>query len=177
MPGRKKHETPDEHRERCRLYFRAYNKLHPYATYSKAYKLRRIARNKALKSKNVERYKQYELRSMRKQVQKRLAAGLPKWIKQTHEYMRARSLKHQFGMSLQDYAALLEKQHGCCAICGKPPSKRNLAVDHCHDTKKVRGLLCCVCNLMLGHARNDTNILERAVEYLNRVPEQARSPR
>lgn len=47
------------------------------------------------------------------------------------------------------YDALLELQGGGCAICGRPPTTRRLALDHDHRTMQVRGLLCFRCNSML----------------------------
>jgi hypothetical protein len=45
-----------------------------------------------------------------------------------------------------EYAAMLERQHGVCAICGNPPKTRRLDIDHDHRTGAVRGLLCHRCN-------------------------------
>lgn len=73
-----------------------------------------------------------------------------------------------YGLTLDAYRGLLEAQHGVCAICGQvdTTAKQILSVDHCHDTGKVRGLLCHHCNVGLGHFRNDPALLSRAAEYL-----------
>lgn len=65
---------------------------------------------------------------------------------------------------------LFNFQHGCCAICGKHQAnlKCTLCVDHNHTTGKVRGLLCNSCNAILGMAHDDIQILQKAIEYLNR---------
>lgn len=82
-------------------------------------------------------------------------------------------LKYTFGISLEKYQQMLSEQNNVCAICGQPElAKRNgkirwLAVDHCHDTKRVRGLLCGSCNPMIGYAKDRVEILERAIKYLN----------
>lgn len=57
-----------------------------------------------------------------------------------------------YKISPRQYEKFFEKQKGCCAICGRHQSefKRILAVDHCHKTGKIRGLLCLKCNLNLG---------------------------
>lgn len=57
-----------------------------------------------------------------------------------------------FGITEEIYAQMLSDQDGKCAICGGPPDGRwkKLAVDHCHTSGEVRGLLCMVCNTMLG---------------------------
>jgi hypothetical protein len=56
------------------------------------------------------------------------------------------------GITLADYEAMLARQGGGCATCGrKPESGKNLHVDHDHQTGKIRGLLCIGCNLAIGY--------------------------
>ena len=72
--------------------------------------------------------------------------------------------------------SLLEKQNFKCAICGKTETKlnprthqpRDLAVDHCHKTNKVRALLCSGCNLTLGHIDDNIDTLVRMIDYLKK---------
>ena len=59
-------------------------------------------------------------------------------------------------------------QDGKCAICGKRDELRRLALDHCHKTGKLRGLLCMQCNTGLGQFRDDTNLLQKAITYLSK---------
>ena len=68
------------------------------------------------------------------------------------------------------YLQLLDKQKGCCAICGLHELEHNgkLHVDHNHETGKVRGLLCTRCNTALGKFKESPTILESAVKYLER---------
>lgn len=61
-----------------------------------------------------------------------------------------RHLRYKYGLTQQDYDDLLASQNGVCAICGKPPGKRRLHIDHCHQTELIRGLLCTGCNTRLG---------------------------
>ena len=61
---------------------------------------------------------------------------------------------------------MVEDQQCKCKICGNKPQKP-LHVDHCHETKKVRGLLCHQCNVALGHMNDDPQRLEKAISYLN----------
>lgn len=56
-----------------------------------------------------------------------------------------------YGMTEADYQQLFDKQCGVCAICGRPPHRRRLAVDHDHKTGSVRGLLCDACNRHVGY--------------------------
>lgn len=79
------------------------------------------------------------------------------------------SLTRKYGISLEEYDALYERQEGGCAICGLPQmSKRNtrLCVDHDHETGEVRGLLCDGCNRGIGLLKDDYRLLERAAGYL-----------
>lgn len=69
-----------------------------------------------------------------------------------------------YGISDEDYQALLARQGGLCGICRK--KKRPLCVDHCHVTGKVRGLLCHKCNLGLGHYDDDPVLTRAATSYL-----------
>ena len=75
-------------------------------------------------------------------------------------------LKRRYGITLEQYEAMLESQNGKCAICkGDCLTGRNLAVDHDHETGKVRGLLCSKCNQGLGQL-NNIELLQRAIDYL-----------
>lgn len=73
---------------------------------------------------------------------------------------RARS----YGLSLQDYRAMRERQKNVCGIC-KTPGKP-LCVDHCHANGKVRGLLCRGCNLGLGNYKDNPVLTRAATAYL-----------
>ena len=80
---------------------------------------------------------------------------------------RERHWKREYGLTVEDYFALLEKQGGGCAICKGDTNGRGIFhVDHCHETGRVRGLLCAKCNILLGHADDDTKLLRSAISYL-----------
>ena len=68
---------------------------------------------------------------------------------------RKHLLKKKYGMTLEQYDALLAQQKGVCAVCGDPPGARALHVDHCHASGLVRGLLCVGCNMALGALKED----------------------
>jgi hypothetical protein len=79
------------------------------------------------------------------------------------------SFKRNYGITLEQYELMLEKQNYMCKICQnieKHKTKINLSVDHCHETKEVRGLLCNNCNLAIGLFNDNINILERTITYL-----------
>ena len=76
--------------------------------------------------------------------------------------------KKTYNISLEDYNNLLESQNYTCKICKKEEKHTNkaLAVDHCHSTGKVRGLLCFDCNTALGKFKDSTELLYEAINYL-----------
>lgn len=78
-------------------------------------------------------------------------------------------LKSRYGSTLEEYNRIREKQNNCCAICGIHESEltRKLCVDHDHKTGKIRGLLCGRCNVGLGHAKDDIDVLQKMREYLD----------
>ena len=78
--------------------------------------------------------------------------------------------KKKYGISLQDYNDMFATQEGCCSICGRHQVefKKSLHVDHCHDTGKVRELLCQSCNTGIGSLQDDPELLRVAIEYLEK---------
>lgn len=78
---------------------------------------------------------------------------------------RDAKFKYKYGIDLVEYTRLFMLQKGKCAICNKKYNKK-LDVDHCHDTKKVRGLLCRSCNLGIGQFKHSVAIIDSAVKYL-----------
>ena len=74
----------------------------------------------------------------------------------------------QYGLKTGEYAEMLENQDYKCAICGKTEQDNNkrLAVDHCHETGKVRKLLCHHCNCALGMVNDSEDTLISMLSYL-----------
>lgn len=89
---------------------------------------------------------------------------------------RNSALKMHYGITLDHYNLMAKNQNYGCAICGdnstgfSNPSKasKGLVVDHCHATGKVRALLCCHCNRLLGTARDNIKTLQNATQYLEK---------
>lgn len=79
-------------------------------------------------------------------------------------------VERTFKMSRGFYDQMLASQGGVCAICGMPPTKERLHVDHCHNTGSVRGLLCYSCNAGLGSFKDAASLLEAAIGYLDKPP-------
>lgn len=78
---------------------------------------------------------------------------------------RRTKLKHRYGLSFEQYQELFLKQDGKCACCNE---RAAVDVDHCHDTGKVRGLLCRSCNVGLGQLGDSVEGLRRAIAYLEK---------
>jgi hypothetical protein len=88
------------------------------------------------------------------------------------DYRRDLHFKRYYGMDVAEYKRLLDVQGGVCAICkGTEKTKRGdklgfLAVDHCHKTGDIRGLLCSSCNTGIGRFADDPELVDRAAAYL-----------
>lgn len=81
-------------------------------------------------------------------------------------------IRRQYGISMQEFDELLQMQNNSCAICNKSIEalRRRMNIDHCHDTNKVRGILCTGCNTGLGHLGDNIEGLEKAIQYLKNPP-------
>lgn len=91
------------------------------------------------------------------------------------EATRSKNLKNRFNMSIDDYNEIFLKQKGRCAICDKAEVMKDikgnvkwLAVDHNHDTNKIRGLLCNSCNTGIGKLGDSIKVLQSAIKYLKK---------
>ena len=84
---------------------------------------------------------------------------------------RELSLKRKYGLTILEVNAMVEKQGGVCAICQQIPQGKKhhsqLHVDHNHITKQIRGMLCGNCNKALGLVREDPQVLEAMIKYLD----------
>ncbi len=89
---------------------------------------------------------------------------------------RTRDLKRRFGLTPDDYQAMMSAHNGVCAICAKPETafdpkagtRKSLAIDHCHASGKIRGLLCWRCNGTLGKIEDDISLLKAMIAYLEK---------
>jgi hypothetical protein len=76
---------------------------------------------------------------------------------------RARHLKNKYGMTTAELDDMIASQMGICCICLSAPAEH---VDHCHDTGRVRGVLCFSCNAALGQFRDRPDVIRRAAVYV-----------
>ena len=81
--------------------------------------------------------------------------------------VRKYNLSARFGMTEEQWHDLFKKQGSNCAICDGGELK--WATDHCHNTGKIRGILCQSCNKMLGNAKDSKEILTKAIKYLESI--------
>lgn len=94
--------------------------------------------------------------------------------KLSKEAQRHYGRKRYYGLTGEQYGAMLAEQKGCCAICSRPEtamvngSPKAMHVDHCHETGMIRALLCNNCNPMLGHAKDNPETLRIAADYIER---------
>jgi hypothetical protein len=90
------------------------------------------------------------------------------------KYMREKSLKRLYNITLDGFDELRIKHNNKCAICGTEPGKpragkqkKFLEVDHDHKTGAIRGLLCSKCNTAIGLLEDEVDLLKKAIKYLN----------
>lgn len=112
------------------------------------------------REENPEKYKEQYKNNIAKQKCSEYYHNNKDTVKNTY-------LQTNYGITLEDYNFLLEKQNEKCKICNNEcPTGKSLAVDHNHKTGKVRGLLCKNCNIGLGMFFDNLDFLESAVLYL-----------
>ena len=110
-----------------------------------------------------------------------------KWMKNNSKYMKKyrkeyskknkekiyvslllNKLKNKYGITIQNYFILLDKQDLKCAICKCDlyPMNKGTCIDHSHSNNRVRGLLCPRCNLLIGIAKEDIDVLSNSIIYI-----------
>lgn len=98
-------------------------------------------------------------------------------VKERREKARAKRIHDTYGLSVEDFTAIMEAQGWACAICRKPFVRKNGSVDHCHATEKlhgsrasVRGIIHGWENTILGRVGDNPEHLEAMAEYLRNPP-------
>jgi hypothetical protein len=83
------------------------------------------------------------------------------------EKERLDGIRRKYKLSPEAYLAMIEEQQGACKICRQPePTGKHLAIDHCHASGRVRGLLCSDCNTTLGKFNDSPDRFIAAANYL-----------
>lgn len=130
----------------------------------------RYAANRAKKKQTVDAYRSNPL------VKARLAAKQKEYNQRNKEKVsrnrRHHHLLKKYGLGLDGYAKLLANQKNQCALCNlllpENPKRGEIHVDHCHRTGKVRGIVHRACNVVIGYAMENVQLLQKAVAYIER---------
>jgi len=121
------------------------------------------------RKRNPEKYAATNWRC-RKRNPEKYAELRRRWKKRNPEkwaaIQRRARLVREYGISSEEFDVRLNSQDGVCAICRE--TRPRLAVDHCHKTGKIRGLLCFNCNAALGLLKDDPKRLRSAIAYLRK---------
>lgn len=91
------------------------------------------------------------------------------WREANNERHRDNNARWKYGVEHGTYETMLAAQNNACAICGSTnpgTGMERFAIDHCHGSKLVRGLLCNSCNNGLGRFKDDPDRLLQAATYL-----------
>ena len=147
---------------------------HKAKEYQEENKLR--IRQKAADYRKLNREELQERRRLyRENNREKLRNKAREYVKGSHDVRKTYHLKKHFNMTLEDYNDLLKDQNYSCRICLTHESSftKKLAVDHCHQTGKIRGLLCDTCNRSLGMLKDSVENLQRAIDYLKKARESS----
>lgn len=134
-------------------------------------KLRRKSQYIKHRERDIEYSKRYKQENKEQVKATRRAYGI-----KNKDKIKDNILKHKFNISIEQYNKMLDSQNHVCAICFQPEKAKvrgadylkSLAVDHCHTTNKIRGLLCDICNKGIGHFNDSIEKLEKAILYLKK---------
>lgn len=164
------HKDPDK----AKAYFKEYNKNRPnqyniseeqrkkYKENAKR-KYYLLSQEEKIYFKQINNLKSRLYKTSKKIRKISIYAGYS--LKEKKEFGR---IKYRYGLLPLEYLALVEAHNNVCAICNEPESIKNakLSIDHCHETGKVRGLLCRNCNSALGKFKDSFDLVYKAAEYL-----------
>ncbi len=103
-------------------------------------------------------------------VQAVLRNGKNPFLRENKKTIRQRGNFKKYGLTPADFREMRTAQSEVCKICKKVNGRKELAVDHCHKTGKVRGLLCTNCNMGIGYFKDNPELLRLAADYLSHRP-------
>lgn len=154
----KRNEQSTKDKEARKIYMRDYYKANPEKF------PRRTPEKQA--EHNAKRRKKY---AENQEYRDALRASVKEWQQANPHKRKSQRLK-KYGITRSEFMDLMNAQGGKCAICGhRDTSIRNFfpVVDHCHESGKVRGLLCMNCNMGVGKFKDSPQLLIRAAEYIS----------
>ena len=161
--------------------------------YRETHKEQRNLANKTWREKNIDHVKKYSKEYNSKNFEKRKLA-FNAWVEKNPERMRElkknnreknkliereRKLKRFYNMTLEDYDNLMASQNSKCKICSKDAAderNKNLVIDHCHDSGKVRSLLCDRCNRTLGVLEENVDLMMKMMQYIKQHEHLKKQP-
>lgn len=114
-------------------------------------------------TRNWQQSNREKIRKWNKAYKRQRAADRPEQFK---AYERKCRLKRMYKVTPEWFNEQSTKQNGLCAICNRPPGQKGLCIDHCHETGKVRKLLCSQCNTGLHKMERDIQWFRKAQDYL-----------
>lgn len=174
IPHRKKLICDRKYRQKNLEEIRAYDRKRSHSQERKAYnwawkKIQSKAKRQESNAYNRAYYVKNKHRQAEKFAKRRAKFTDEEWREINSRY----GLKHRHGLTFEQYEKLLAHQDGKCALCptehGTSGQNGKLHVDHNHQTKRNRGLLCSRCNAALERAERIPGWLERALVYLATV--------
>jgi hypothetical protein len=150
------------HKERCRLWYEA-NKERERES-SRERSKRRYAENKDRILASQKLYRAAN-KDHRREIEKRYRAANKD---RRRESVRNAQLKHKYGITREEHAALFSAQGFKCAACrsGDPGGRSGWHTDHCHVSGVVRGILCRGCNTSLGQMKEDARAIRALADYI-----------
>lgn len=137
--------------------------------YRRAWRLKNIEKvrecNRRSKLKNKEKIRLRRMAEYWKDPQKKLTYTRAWWARNSHK-RKEYAMRRVYNLDPSEFAAMLVRQNGVCAVCEQSDPKRNLSIDHNHGTGRIRGLLCKKCNSAIGFAGDSPVILRKMAMYL-----------
>lgn len=135
----------------------------------------RRAASKRFCERNLSKFRSEEYLTLSRDKMRRYRQNNPKpeldagkrWRQKNSDHLSNYRLKRTYGITLGQRDQMFLDQGSRCAICNSNEAT-SWHVDHCHETMKVRGILCMRCNLLLGKAKDSPEVLRRAADYLER---------
>lgn len=131
----------------------------PFDCFSKDSRRGYAARCKSCRKEEVQLWREANREKVNKWERDRYKNSSGKW---------AGHVLRKYGLTVKQYQQMSLSQNHACAICllSSKEQTKVMAVDHDHQTGKVRGLLCARCNRLLGCADDKPDRLKRAAQYL-----------
>lgn len=144
----------------CKECWRANQKI-----YSAEHREEIAAKEKIYRAKNLEKIAAQK-KTYRAKNREKIAAKAKIKRAENLEKETSRARVYRYGVTPGAFKRMLANQGGVCAICGGLGGKKGFCVDHDHESKEVRGLLCSTCNTGIGFLKDSSDITRRASDYL-----------